>query len=137
MVATAATGAGTAAGAAAAAAHVGQRYFGSDEEAHGAGVNRSSTNGGPQFLRCAEGITVLLGDEVLFIGLVKGEADAGAAASAGGEIQTNGRFFLVGKEGVEFGAGAFGESEHWDAPLGKGGLYGKPCFPKPRSERYQ
>ena len=135
MVASAATGAGTAAGAAASAAHAGQGNFGGDEEAHGARVNRGSTNSSPQFLRCAEGVTVLLGDEVLFVGFIKGEADAGAAASAGGEIQTNGRFFLVGKEGVKFGAGAFGESEHWDAPLGKGGLYGESCSLKPRSGR--
>lgn len=117
LVVTAATGTGTAAGAAASSPHVGQWNFGSDEEAHGACVNSGSTDGGPQFLRRTEGVTVLLGDEILFIGFVKRKAYAGTAASAGGEIQTNGRFFLVGEEGVKFSAGAFGESKHLDAPL--------------------
>ena len=108
----AATGTGTAAGAAAPAAHVGQRLFRGDDKAHGAGVNRGSAYGSPQLLRCAEGVTVLFGDEILVVGFVKGKADTGTAAPAGGEVQTNGRFFLVGKEGIKFGAGAFGESKH-------------------------
>ena len=128
-MAAAATGAGTAAGAAASAAHVGQGDFRRDEEAHGARVDGGSTDGGPQFLRRTEGITVLFGDEVLLVGFIKSKTDAGAAASSGGEIQTNGRFFLVGEEGVKFGAGAFGKSKHRDAPLGKGGYMGKVALP--------
>lgn len=135
VVASAATGAGTAAGAAAASAHVGQGNLGRDKKAHGTGVDFGSADRGPQFLRGTEGVAVLLGDEIPFVGFVESQADAGAAASAGGEIQTNGRFFLVSEEGVKFGASAFGESKHWDAPLGKGGLYGEPCSPKPRSGR--
>ena len=112
MVATAAACAGTAAGAAAASAHVREGLFGSDEKAHGARVDSGSTDGSPQFLRRAEGVTVLLGDKVLFIRFIKGQADTGTAASAGGEIQTDGRFFLVGEEGVKFSAGTFGKSKH-------------------------
>ena len=111
-VMTAAAGTDTAAGAAASSAHAGKRDFGSDEKAHGASIDRGSTDGGPQFLRRAEGISVLFGDEVLFIGFIKGKADTGAAASAGGEIHADGGFFLVGEEGVKFGAGAFGKSKH-------------------------
>ena len=114
----AATGPCAAAGAAASSAHVGQGDFGRDEKAHGIRVDGGSTDGGPQFLRRTEGVTVLFGDEVLLIGFIKSKADTGTAASAGSEIQTNGRFFLVGEEGVKFGAGAFGKSKHWNAPLG-------------------
>ena len=114
----AATGPCAAAGAAASSAHVGQGDFGRDEKAQGIRVDGGSTDGGPQFLRRTEGVTVLFGDEVLLIGFIKSKADTGTAASAGSEIQTNGRFFLVGEEGVKFGAGAFGKSKHWNAPLG-------------------
>ena len=111
MVAAAATGAGAAAGAAA-AAHAGQGDFRGDEEAHGAGIDRGSAYGSPQILGRAEGVAILFGDEIPFVGIVKSQTDAGAAAPAGGEIQTDGGFFLVGEKGVKFSAGAFGESKH-------------------------
>ena len=95
-VAAAAAGAGAAAGTAASSAHVGQGLFGRDDKAHGAGVNRGSTYGGPQLLGRAEGVAILFGDEIPFVGIVKSQTDAGAAAPAGGEIQTDGGFFLVG-----------------------------------------
>ena len=110
-VAAAAAGAGAAAGTAASSAHVGQGLFGRDDKAHGAGVNRGSTYGGPQLLGRAEGVTVLLGDEVLFVGFVESKTYTGAAAAAGSKVQADGGFFLVGEKGVKFGAGAFGESK--------------------------
>ena len=114
----AAAAAGTAAGTAAAAT-AGQGLGGSDEEAHGAGVHGGAfADGGPEFLHDAEGVAVLFNDEVLFAGFVESEADAGAAASARGEIKTDTGLFLVGKEGVEFSTSAISKGKHGVPPWG-------------------
>ena len=111
LVAASAAGAGAAVGTAAAAS-AGEGDFRSDEEAHGAGVDGSAADGGPQFLHAAEGVAVLFDNEIVFLGVVESEADAGAAAAAGGEVHADGFFLLIGEEGVEFSAGAFSEYEH-------------------------
>ena len=111
LVAAAAAGAGAAVRAAAAAS-AGEGDLRSDDEAHGAGVESGAADGVPQFLHAAEGVAVLFNDEIVFLGIVEGEADAGAAAAAGGEVHADGFFLLVSEEGVEFSAGAFSEYEH-------------------------
>lgn len=112
LVAAATAGAGTAAGTAAAAS-AGERLSGSDEEAHGAGVNSGAfADGFPQFLHAAESVAVLLHGEVQFVGVVQREADAGTAAAAGSEIHTDSRLGLVCEEGVEFGKSVFSKNKH-------------------------
>ena len=114
-VAASAAGAGAAVGTAAAAS-AGEGDLRSDDEAHGAGVESSAADGVPQFLHSAEGVAVLLDNEIVFLGIVESEADAGTAAAAGGEVHADGFFFLIGKEGVEFSAGAFSKYEHVFSP---------------------
>ena len=116
LVAAATAGAGAAAGAAATAS-ARERLGGGYEKAHGAGVNSGAANAFPQFFHSAEGIAILLNNEVLLVGFIEREADAGAAAAARGEIQTDSRFFLVGKKSVEFDTGIFSKNKHHSSPL--------------------
>ena len=110
----AATAAGTgAAMGATATAGAGEGNSRSDHEAHRAGINGDAfANGLPELLHTAEGVAILFHHEVLFIGVVDGEADAGAAATAGGEVHADGFFLVFSEMGIEGRTGVFGKNEH-------------------------
>ena len=111
MAATAA-GAGAAVGATATAG-AGEGNSRSDHEAHGAGINGDAfANGLPELLHAAEGVAILFHHEVFFIGIVDGKADAGAAATAGGEIHADGFLFIFSKVGIKGRTGIFSKNEH-------------------------
>ena len=110
-VAASAAGAGTAVGTAAAAG-AGEGDLRSDDEAHGAGVESSAADGVPQFLHAAEGVAVLLDNEIGFVGIIEGKADAGTAAAAGGEVHADAGLGLVSEESVELFASVFSKRKH-------------------------
>ena len=113
LMAAAGTAAAAAAGrAAAAVAAARQGDFGFNHKPHIGQVDGHRADLFGQFLVDAERQAVVLGRFIVLAGFVKGEGQAGAAASAGGKVHPDGGLFLAFKIRFKLFASLFGKRDH-------------------------